>query len=353
MIQAHRVPRGLILLSLCFTALISGCPAKSGGDDVLAKVNGYKVLRSEVDKVYQRQIAGAPQKPPADQEQALRLELLHQLIDLRLYLQKAEKLGIVATDDEIEARLTQAKAPYTKEEFARKLQDMGFSEDDFKQDIRRNLTIEKLLNKEIASRVVISDADIQAYYNDHKAQFNVIEPQYYLANIFVNSQPNPQSPNPSDRTRNDAQAREKIRRVHDELERGADFATLATRASEDPETARNGGELGATPESQLKNTDSGTRDAIGKLKPGQFSDVVPVVNPITHQAIGYRIVKLNGKEAAGQRDLSDPSVQQLIRNQLRNQREQFLRAAYDEVLHNEAETHNYYAADILKNTGQK
>jgi peptidyl-prolyl cis-trans isomerase SurA len=81
--------------------------------------------------------------------------------------------------------------------------------------------------------------------------------------------------------------------------------------------------------------------------------IVPVVNPISHQAIGYRIIKLNGKEAAGQRDLSDPSVQQLIRNQLHNQREQFLRAAYDEVLHNEAEIHNYYAAKIVENAGQK
>ncbi|HWZ43027.1 MAG TPA: SurA N-terminal domain-containing protein [Candidatus Saccharimonadales bacterium] len=352
MIQAHKVPRGPILLGLGLALLLTGCPAKPA-NDVLAKVNGYKILRSEVDKVYQRQIAGAPQKPPADQEQALRLELLHQLIDLRLYLQQAEKLGIVATDDEIEAKLNQLKAPYTKEEFARKLQETAFTEEDYKQEIRRNLTIEKLLNKEIASRVVISEADIQAFYNEHKSQFNVIEPQYYLANIFVNSQPNPQSPNPADRTRNDTQAREKIKRVHEELERGADFASLATKASEDPDTARNGGDLGATPESQLKNTDAATRDAIAKLKPGQFSEVVPVVNPISHQGIGYRIVKLNGKEAAGQRDLSDPNVQGLIRNQLRTQREQFLRSAYDTVLHNEAEVRNYYAADILKNTGQK
>jgi peptidyl-prolyl cis-trans isomerase SurA len=352
LIQEHKVPRGLISLSLGFVLLVAGCPSK-GPDDALAKVNGYKILRSEVDKAYQQQIAGAPQKPPADQEQALRLELLRQLIDLRLYLQKAEKLGIVATDDEIEARLSQFKAPYTREELGRKLQEMSFTEEDLKQEMRRNVTVEKLLNKEISSRVAISDSDIQAYYNEHKAQFNVIEPQYYLAHIIVSSQPNPQSPNHSDRTRTDAQAREKIKRVHDELERGADFATLATRESEDPDSARNGGELGSTPKSQLNNTDPATRDAIFRLKPGQFSDVISVTNPVTHQPVGYRIVKLIGIEAAGQRDLSDPSVQQLIRRQLRNQREQFLRAAYDEVLHNEAEIRNYYAADILKSTGQK
>ena len=107
------------------------------------------------------------------------------------------------------------------------------------------------------------------------------------------------------------------------------------------------------PESQLKNTDTATRDAILKLKPGQFSEVIPVINPTTRQPFGYRIIKLIGKETAGQRDLNDPQVQQFIRNQLRNQREQILRAAYDEVLRDNAEIHNYYAEQILKNTGTK
>jgi len=48
--------------------------------------------------------------------------------------------------------------------------------------------------------------------------------------------------------------------------------------------------------------------------------------------------------------LNDPAVQQWIRNQLRTQREQLLRAAYDEVLRDKAEIHNYYAENVLKNT---
>ena len=59
------------------------------------------------------------------------------------------------------------------------------------------------------------------------------------------------------------------------------------------------------------------------------------------------------QETAGQRDLNDPQVQQFIRNQLRNQREQILRAAYDEVLRDNAEVHNYYAEQILKSSGTK
>jgi peptidyl-prolyl cis-trans isomerase SurA len=348
LIQTGNTRRGLVLSGAVVALLaLTGCP-KSGnpGADVMAKVNSYKVMRSEVDKAFNKQIAGTPQKLTTEQEQALRLQILQQIVNLQLYLQKAEKLGIVATDEEIDSRMN--KSSYTKEEFAKKLQEAGVTEEDVRQDIRRNLIIEKLFNKEIASKVTISDADIQNYYKEHKSQFNVIEQQYYLAHIYVSSLPNAPSGNIPGKAQNDAQAHEKIRQIYNRLESGDDFAAVAAKYSEDQDTARSGGELGATPESQLKNTDPATRDAVLKLKPNQFTDVIPVINPATQKVLGYRIVKLLAKEPAGQRDVSDPTVQQAIRNTLRNQREQVLRAAYEESLRDDAEIHNYYVEQILK-----
>jgi peptidyl-prolyl cis-trans isomerase SurA len=351
LIQACKSRRSLSFLFLVFTLvlMLAGCPGRGTDKEVMAKVNSYKIFRSELDKNYNGRVAGSPQKPTAAEEEALRLNILSQIIDIQLHLQKAEKLGIVATDDEVESKFTQAKTPYTQEEFQKKLKDLGMTEDDYRQESRRNLTIDKLLNKEIGSKVTISDSDLQNYYNQHKTDFNLIEPRYFVAHIQVTSQPMGQ---PGE-NRNDAEAHKKINEAYHRLESGEDFAGVAARFSEDPDTARNGGELGPMPESQLKNTDPATRDAILKLKPGQFSEVVTVVNPTTHQPFLYRIVKLIGKETAGQRDLNDPQVQQFIRNQLRSQREQILRAAYDEVLRDNAEIHNYYAEQILKNTGTK
>lgn len=340
MIRAPKHLRILSIAGLACLLAIAGCNPK-GGPDVLAKVNSYKIHRPEVDKLYNAQLAGSPQKPTPAEEEALRLNILLQIIDLQLHLQQAEKLGVVATDDEVESKVSQAKAPYTKEEFEKSLKDQGLTEADYKQDVRRKITIDKLLNKEIASKVSISDADIQRYYDQHKADFNLIEPRYFVAHIQVNQG--------TDQT--SEQAHKKIQMVHNRLDSGEDFATLAARYSEDPNTARNGGELNPLPESQLKNTDNATREAIQKLKPGQYSDIIPLVNPNTHQPGAYRIVKLIGKEAAGQRDLNDPAVQQWIRNQLKTQREQVLRAAYDEVLRDKAEVQNYYAEQILKSSG--
>jgi peptidyl-prolyl cis-trans isomerase SurA len=90
---------------------------------------------------------------------------------------------------------------------------------------------------------------------------------------------------------------------------------------------------------------------VTKLKPGQYSPIITVVNPMTKQLIGFRIVKLIAKESAGQRELSDPRVQEAIRSQLRDRREQLLKAAYYEVLRDQAKVENYYAERVLEGNG--
>src|SRR5262249_52540621 len=155
-------------------------------------------------------LAGSPQKPTATEEEALRLNILSQIIYHQLLLQKAEKLGVVATDDEVEARLNQAKAPFSQEQFQKQLKDIGFTEEDYKLDIRRSLTVDKLLNKEIASKVNISDSDISAYYDQNKVEFNLIEPRYRLATIYVSNQPSNDAGQSGDHSQLDATARRKI-----------------------------------------------------------------------------------------------------------------------------------------------
>jgi len=353
LIQARKYRSSLSLLVLGLIFALAGCPGRGTDKEVMAKVNSYKVLRSEVDKTYNGQLTGAPQKPSPTEEEALRLNILNQIIYRQLLLQKAEKLGVVATDDEVETKFNQAKAPYTQEQFQKQLKDSGLTEEDYKLDLRRSLTVEKLLNKEIASKVNISDSDIKSYYDQNKTEFNLIEPRYRLATIFVGNQPTGEAGRPTDKAQLDAQAKKKILMLLNRLNSGEDFADLAQKYSEDQDTARSGGTIPPVPESQIKNLDPVTRDAVQKLKPGQYTDVLPAINPQTRQPGGYQIIKLTGKDIAGQRDVNDPQVQQFIRDKLRSQREQILRAAYDEVLRDNAEIHNYYAEQILKNTGTK
>jgi peptidyl-prolyl cis-trans isomerase SurA len=337
------------LLFLFFCATLAGCGSSQHGADVLAKVNGRTITRAEVDKYYENQSSNAPQKPSGEQADSLRLNILKQLIDQEIMMQRAEKLGLLATDDEVDRKLNELKAPYTKEQFDQKLKDSHMSLDDLKRDVRRNLTIDKVLNKEITSKINISDKEITDFYNTNKAQFNLIEPRYHLAQIVVTSQPAQQVSNlKNDKAQNEGDAKKKIQMIENRLESGDDFSQVAMNYSEQPDTAGNGGDMGMISESQLR-TNPEIYAAVSKLKPGEASHPLPMVDPASKRAIGYSIVRLISKEPAGQRELNDPRVQQFIREQLRDGREQLLKAAYYDVVHNEAKISNYYAEDLLKN----
>jgi peptidyl-prolyl cis-trans isomerase SurA len=321
------------------------------GSDVMATVDGRKIFRADVDKYYDNQTSQAQQSPTGEQATALRLNILHQMIDDEILMRRAEKLGLLATDEEVDRKYNEIKAPFTQEEFDQRLKDRKITLADFKRDIRRSITVDKVMNKEVSSKINVTDQDIGNYYNAHKGEFNLIEPQYHLAQIMVTPVPNPQVHNQNDKAQNEADARKKIQMIANRLDSGDDFATLAMKYSEDPETSGNGGDLGTVPESSLRNTDPFTRDAVMKLKPGQYSPIIGVVNPNTKQALGFRIVKLVSKEPAGQRELADPRVQQAIRSQLHDRREQLLKEAYYEVLRDSAKVENYYAKKVLDSNG--
>lgn len=333
-------------------AALAACTSQAGGD-VMATVDGKKIFRSDVDKYYDNNVASAQQVPTGEQATALRLNILHQMIDDEIIMRRAEKLGLLATDEEVDRKYNEYKSPFTQEEFDQRLKDKKITLADFKRDIRRSITVDKVMNKEVSSKINITDQDTSDYYNAHKGEFNLIETQYHLAQIMVTPLPNPQAHNQNDKAQNEAEARKKIQMIGNRLDSGDDFATLAMKYSEDPETSGNGGDLGTVPESSLRNTDPFTRDAVIKLKPGQYSTIISVVNPATKQALGFRIVKLVSKEPAGQREYADPRVQQAIRSQLHDRREQLLKSAYYEVLRDEAKVVNYYAKRVLDTNGME
>src|SRR5271155_4041276 len=164
---------------------LTSCNSGPKDDDVVAKVNGEKILRSDVDRYYNNQTTNSPQALPAEQACTLRLSILKQLIDEEIIMQRARKLGLLATDEEVDTKLNDFRAPYTQEEFDKWLKDRGLSQVDFKKSLNRTLTEEKVLNKEITSKITITDADITNYYNEHKSEFNLIEPEYHMAEILV------------------------------------------------------------------------------------------------------------------------------------------------------------------------
>jgi peptidyl-prolyl cis-trans isomerase SurA len=346
--QARPRFTGLVLLSGAMLATFAGCH-RAPAPDVVATVNGKDILRSDLDRYYKANLSDNQQQPSPEQADIGRLTILDKMIEDEILQQRAAKLNLTASDEDVNAKLTEIKAPYTQEEFDRQLKARNTTLDDYKRDLRRSLTTTKLLNKEIESKINITDAQISGYYTAHKSEFNLIEPQYHLAQIVVTDAPSQQSGNlQNNKASNDADARKKIQALHSELEKG-DFGNVAMNYSEDSSTASNGGDMGFVAESALQ-THPEVYSAIGKLKPGEITDVMPITDGSgpAHRTVGYAIYKLISKEPAGQRELNDPRVQALIRQSLRDGHAQLLRNAYFETLHDDAKVHNYLADQILK-----
>ena len=328
----------------------ASCSRKSSGSDVAASVDGQKIYRADLEKYFERQVAGSNQPLSDEQATSLRLSILRELIENEILMHRAEKLGLLATDEEVDRKLNEIKSPYTEEVFEQRLRERKTSVDDFKRDIRRALTADKVLHKEVTSKINVTQDDIAAYYNQHKAEFNLIEARYHLAHIMVTTSPGPEGQDSANKARNEADARKKIQAALTALEAGDDFASLAMTYSEDTSTAANGGDIGIVPESALKQTDAVTRESVLKLKPGQYTQIIPLENP-NKQIGAFQIVKLLAMEPAGQRQLSDPRVEQEIRGALQDRREQLLKAAYYEVMRNQAKVENFYAQQVLESNG--
>ncbi len=343
-----RIHAGAVVAAAAALLCVSGCH-QGHGADVLATVNGHAIMQPEADRAYQAQIGDTQgQQPSHDQEQALRLNVLRGLIDEEIVEQRAAKMNLTATNEEVDAKVAEMKAPYTEEQFQQKLQDSKLTLETLKHEIRRSLTMEKLFNKEINSKITVTDADISNYYNSHKAEFNFIETQYHLAQIQVTDVPSPQPGNlQGSKAMNDAEAKKKIQALKNQLDSGADFGTIALNFSERPETASNGGDMGFVAESQM-HADPAIYSAVTALKAGQNTDILPILDEGTKKPMGYAIYKLISREPAGQRDLNDPRVQQTIRQQLRDGRSQLLKNAYLQVLRDQAKVENFFAEAVLK-----
>jgi peptidyl-prolyl cis-trans isomerase SurA len=340
--------RHIVLLAAAAAALTQFSCKHSPPSGVAAEVNGQAITYTELEKTLQTQTQTQSQAEGANEDSVMsqKLELLNSLITSEIMRQRAEKLGLTAVDADVETEINKMRAPYTKDQFDKLMAERHMTMDDLRTQIRRDLTVNKLINKEITSHITVTDAEVTRFYNDNKKAFNRAEPQIHLAEILVTPNPDPNVHNlKNSKAQNESQAQSKIKDLEARLARGEDFGMLAQNYSEDAQFAPNGGDMGMVPESNLEKASPELRKMIVSLPPG-------IPSPPVKMPDGYRILKVISREPAGQRDLQDPRVQQEIREALLNRKDQLLKSAYYEVARNGAKIQNYLAQSILDNAGR-
>ncbi len=341
-----------LLLSLASAALAGGCrqtpPASSSvapavSPDTWAVVNGRSITREDVERVYRR-TAPPDQSPSGDEALLARLTLLDDLIVRDILLARAAQLQIELPAAELDTAYLEARKNVPDDQFQQELQRRNLTAADMREALRRDLIAQKLIEREVTSKVTVDDAAVTAFFEANRASFNLAEDAWHLAQIVVTPVAEPQT---ASHARNDAttpqQAAQKAQMLMARLKEGASFRDLAIEFSEDAESAARGGDLGLVPRSALRQVPAPLRDAVLAVEPG----TVRLVN------LGgmYTIVLVVSREPAGQRDLSTPGVKERITDMLRGQREQILRTAYLAGLRADAKVVNYLARRVVQANG--
>jgi peptidyl-prolyl cis-trans isomerase SurA len=259
-------------------------------ESIVARVNNQIITHSEylhskdeLKKEAQQQDPVNADKFVADHDK----DVLRDLIDQQLLLQKGKDLGITA-DTEVIKKLDEMRKDMkldSMEELEKAAQSQGISFEDFKQNMRNQIITQQVIGKEVGSRLVIDKGDEQKFYEEHKADMEQPE-TIRLSEILVSTDPKPNETTDEEQRVKAAQA--KADDLLAQIRKGAKFDEVAKKNSDGP-TAAQGGDLGEFKRGTLAKQ---IEDTTFAMKVGDVSDVIR-----TRQ--GFIIVKVVEHHSAG------------------------------------------------------
>jgi peptidyl-prolyl cis-trans isomerase SurA len=339
-----------MLAALVFGAsMLAGCGsgAETPDNTMAASVNGKKIMMSEVERIIHQQAQGKESQMSGHELAQARLTVLDKLVQREVLFQRAEQEKLLPTEEEITSSINSQKqqAGLTDEDFARQLKEQNMSMEAVREDAKKDLSINRLQEK-YAGKITISNREVEDYYSANKPQF-VNARGVGLGMIMVDPADNSQQGVAGDDAKNESDAKTKIDNINTQLKNGADFATVARAKSEDPQSVRNGGDIGFATEDDLKNNGF-PADLVGKF----FSSmqIGDRTDPIRFPSGKWYIFKLQDKRLQTENlTLESQGVRQQITVALTNQRKEILNAALLEVATSEAKIVNQFAANMLSN----
>jgi len=339
-----------IVLSLSFLGSSCGegnsSAGAGGGDQVAATVNGAKILIKDVDRVIAQQLGGQEGQLSPVEQAAAQIQALDGLITQEALYQQAQKENIVPSEDEIKRFIqsTKVEKGLTEEAFAKELQRTNQTEDQFRDSVKKQLSINKLYEK-AQTQLKVQDREIADIYNANPKRFS-IQPGVALSDIVID----PADNGAKFDAKGEAQAEQRTRDIKTRLDKGADFATIARQFSEH-QSAYQSGDIGFLPRSEFASAlpqQMGLPGSVGDklygMEPGD------VTEPIKDSAGRWHILKVTNKQTETRdRNLDDPNVRKEIQDGILGQRKQVLDTAIQARARDEAKIENFLARRMLDN----
>jgi peptidyl-prolyl cis-trans isomerase SurA len=307
-------------LAVAYAVLLPALlPADTVVEEIIARVNNQIVTRTEyihsrdqLKQEIQQQDASNADRIFAEKQR----DVLRDLIDQQLLLEKAKDLGITG-DTELIKRLDEMRKQMnleSMEDLEKAAQAQGVSYEEFKQNLRNQIVTQRVIGQEVGSHLSMNKEEEQKFYNQHREELQQPE-QVRLSELLIAPKPAtpptagadstaPAAP-PSDAETAQADARSKAKAedLLEQLHKGASFEDLAKKYSDGP-TAHDGGDLSYFKRGILSKD---LEDRVFAMKAGDITDVIR-----TKQ--GYVILKVTEHQQAGVPSLKEvePRIQDAL-----------------------------------------
>ena len=249
-----RVPFIIVLISLVFMLLFGcGLGEKGGeGDEVLATVDGAAITLSEYESALEKLKAQLPKGETLDPQgiKSVKMNLLNQLVEKKLLMSEAAKLGVTVSETEINEQIKKIMGEYpTTDTFKTRLKEQNIDLESWKKEIEYQIMLDKLVKTVAGTDISVELQEIEKYYKEHQEQYN--SPTRVRALQIM------------------TETQEQAQTILDEIKGGGDFSELAKTYSVSPDSEK-GGDLGYFSEDEMPPAFS----VVFSMKPGQLSEVV-------------------------------------------------------------------------------
>ena len=270
--------------------------------DVVARVNGEAINKADLETAVKGLEGRAGGPVPADQRDRVYRGVLDDMISYRLLIQEAKARKIVVPEADIDAQIAQIRGQFPNDaQFQQALATQKMTLAAVREDARSELGVEKMVEGEIAAKIVVTPQAVTDFYQKNQDKFQQgarVKASHILIAV----------PEKADAAAKQ-EAKTKAEAILKDLKAGKDFAAAAKENSQDPGSAPNGGDLGFFEPGQMVPP---FEQAAFALKPGDMSELV-------ESPFGFHIIKVADKQAARVVPLEEakPKIDQYLSGQNR------------------------------------
>jgi peptidyl-prolyl cis-trans isomerase C len=290
-----------------------------------AVVNGVVISQEEYAKelgFYLQRFSRQGLQLSKEQEAKLKNDVLENLIEREILYQESQKSGIKVDKKTVDEELSDVKKRFPSEkEYKNALNTMKISENEIKNQIKRKLSINKLIDTKIAQKVIVTDEESKAFYNANQNLFKKPE-QLRIGQILIKLKAGADE-------QKKMEAMKKIKEVQAKLKGGQDFSVLAKAYSEDDDSNTNGGDLGYLTHGQMAKP---IEDAAFGMQPNEVSDII-------RTQLGYHLIKVYDKKP--EKILAYGEIKDLLAEHMRKEKTEKEAAKYIDELMKDAKVERY------------